>query len=126
MRRPSSLETLITALGATPVNYEGRIKCCGFPILLEKAEMAATMSGTHLVDAQTQGADCLVTPCPLCHMSMDIYQQRAEQAMGRSIGMPILHLPQLVGLALGYSPRELGLERHLVPVKKVLEKIGVS
>ena len=123
---PESLETVITALGATPIEYEGRIKCCGFPILLEKAELAARMGGENLVDAKIHGADCLVTPCPLCHMSLDIYQQRAEQAMGRAIGLPILHFPQLVGLALGYSPKELGLRRHLVPVKTILQKIGVG
>jgi succinate dehydrogenase / fumarate reductase cytochrome b subunit len=123
---PESLETLIDVLGATPIDYDGRIKCCGFPILLEKAEMAARMSGTNLVDAREHGADCMVTPCPLCHMSLDLYQQRAEQAMGRSIGLPILHLPQLVGLALGYSPKELGLVRHLVPVARVLQKLGVA
>ncbi len=122
---PASLESVIDALGATPIDYEGRIKCCGFPILLEKAEMAARMSGENLVDAEQHGADCLVTPCPLCHMSLDIYQKRAEQAMGRSIGMPILHFPQLVGLALGYSPKELGMARHLIPVKRVLQKIGI-
>jgi succinate dehydrogenase / fumarate reductase cytochrome b subunit len=123
---PESLETVIAALGATPTDYEGRIKCCGFPILLDKAEISARMSGETLVDAKTHGADCLVTPCPLCHMSLDIYQTRAEQSMGRSIGLPILHFPQLVGLALGYSPKELGLSRHLVPVKNVLQKIGVG
>ncbi|MEW6325653.1 MAG: CoB--CoM heterodisulfide reductase iron-sulfur subunit B family protein [Nitrospirota bacterium] len=123
---PASMEAVIEALGATPIDYEGRIKCCGFPILLEKAEIAARMSGTQLLDAQSHGADCLVTPCPLCHMSLDIYQKRAEQAMGRSIGLPILHLPQLVGLALGYSAKELGLPRHLVPVKTVLQKIGAA
>ncbi len=123
---PRSLETVITALGAEPVDYEGRIKCCGFPILLEKAGMAARMSGENLVDADAHGADCMVTPCPLCHMSLDIYQKRAEQAMGRSIGLPVLHFPQLVGLALGYSPAELGMARHLVPVNKVLQKIGVA
>jgi succinate dehydrogenase / fumarate reductase, cytochrome b subunit len=123
---PESLEQLILALGATPVDYEGRIKCCGFPILLEKAAMAARMSGENLVEARDGGADCMVTPCPLCHMSLDIYQQRAEEAMGRAIGLPILHLPQLVGLALGYSPKELGLPRHLVPVRHVLQKLGVA
>jgi succinate dehydrogenase / fumarate reductase cytochrome b subunit len=123
---PESMETVIAALGATPIDYDGRIKCCGFPILLEKAALAARMSGENLVDAREHGADCMVTPCPLCHMSLDIYQQRAEQAMGRSIGLPILHFPQLVGLALGYSPKELGLARHLVPVKNILQKIGIS
>lgn len=123
---PESLETVIAALGATPIDYEGRIKCCGFPILLEKAQIAARLSGENLVNADRRGADCMVTPCPLCHMSLDIYQKRAEQAMGQSIGLPILHLPQLVGLALGYAPKELGLARHLVPVNKVLQKIGAA
>lgn len=111
---PKSLEQVIRALGAEPVDYSGRTKCCGFPIVLEQEANAMRMVGTNLLEARDKGADCLVTPCPLCHMNLDIYQDRAEAEMARPIGMPILHLPQLVGLALGLEPNALGLRKNMV------------
>ena len=120
---PESLETLIDALGATPIDYDGRIKCCGFPILLENAGMAARMSGTNLVDAREHGADCMVTPCPQCHLNLDSQQPEAARIKIRKLGLPVLHLPQLIGLALGMQPHELGMERHIVSTLPVIYKV---
>ena len=78
-----------------------------------------------LVDAKREGADVMVTACPLCHISMDSWQPKSERAMNRKIGMPVVHVPQLVGLALGYTPRELGLERHIVRPVEIIEKDSV-
>ncbi len=121
---PKSLETLIRALGARPVEYEGKTKCCGFPLIIEKEEIALSMIGQHVGEAKEKGGDLMVTPCPLCHMSLDIYQGRAEKKAERKLSMPILHLPQLLGLALGLTPKELGMERHLVPTDSISEKLS--
>ena len=83
---------------------------------------AARHAGGLLVDAQQQGADVMVTACPLCHISMDSWQPKSERVMKRTIGMPVIHVPQLVGLALGYTPRELGLERHIVRPLEIIQK----
>lgn len=77
-------------------------------------------------EAKEQGADCMVTPCPLCHMSLDIYQDRAGQAVNTQLNLPILHLPQLLGLAMGIPAKELGLARHLIPVDSILRRINQS
>ena len=66
----------------------------------------------------------MATPCPLCHTSLDAYQNQAAKAVGHRLDMPVFHLPQLVGLALGASPEELGLPRHLVSTDAALAKIG--
>ncbi|MEO5656562.1 MAG: CoB--CoM heterodisulfide reductase iron-sulfur subunit B family protein [Nitrospiria bacterium] len=121
---PTSLEMLITALGGERIDYSGRIKCCGFPLVLEQESMALAMSGDNTAEAKREGADCMVTPCPLCHMSLDIYQQRAERLRGERLDMPIFHLPQLVGLALGLSEEDLGLSRHMVSVAGAVTKLG--
>jgi succinate dehydrogenase / fumarate reductase cytochrome b subunit len=78
-------------------------------------------AGRHLGDAVDAGADCLVTPCPLCHLNLDLQQPLAERVVGRDLGMPVLHLPQLVGLALGLEPSELGLQRHVVKPTSVID-----
>ncbi|HXC61291.1 MAG TPA: CoB--CoM heterodisulfide reductase iron-sulfur subunit B family protein, partial [Nitrospiria bacterium] len=121
---PTSLEELIRALGGEPVEYSGRTKCCGFPIILEKEEIATAMVGNHTYEAKQKGSDCMVTPCPLCHMNLDIYQERAEERIGADINLPILHLPQLIGLAMGFEPKALGLSHHLVSTGKLTDKIS--
>lgn len=70
--------------------------------------------GRHISDAIDAGADCLLTPCPLCHLNLDLQQPLASKAVGRRLGLPVLHLPQLLGLALGLSPTELGMSHHIV------------
>jgi succinate dehydrogenase / fumarate reductase, cytochrome b subunit len=81
------------------------------------------MSGMHMNEAKEQGADFMVTPCPLCHMSLDIYQERAGQAMNREFHLPILHVPQLLGLAMGLPAKDLGLSHHVISVDSILEKL---
>jgi succinate dehydrogenase / fumarate reductase cytochrome b subunit len=121
---PQQFEDLITALGATPVYYRGRVMCCGFPILFVKEGTANHIAGRQIQDAKAHGADAMATPCPLCHISLDTYQNKAAQAVHQDLDMPVFHLPQLVGLALGARPEELGLARHLVSVDGALAKIG--
>jgi succinate dehydrogenase / fumarate reductase cytochrome b subunit len=82
------------------------------------------MAGNHIQEALNNGADCIVTPCPLCHLNLDSRQPEVEKVIGEKLGLPILHLPQLIALALGVSPKELGLERHIVSTKPILEKLG--
>ena len=123
---PVSLERLIGTLGGQPVEYEGRTKCCGFPLVLENEEIAVSMVGTHEKEAKDKGADCMVTPCPLCHMNLDVYQDRAEKKVERKLDLPILHLPQLIGLAMGIKPKKLGLSHHIVSTRSVLDKVNLK
>ena len=75
--------------------------------------------------AMEAGADVMVTPCPLCHLSLDAWQQKLEKATGRTFGMPILHLSQLVGVAAGLQDSELKFKRHIVDPRPALEKLQV-
>jgi succinate dehydrogenase / fumarate reductase, cytochrome b subunit len=119
--RDRYLQMLIEALGGTVVDYAGAYKCCGFPIITMNKEASLRQSGTHLGDAADAEADCLVTPCPLCHLNLDLQQPLAEQVVGRPLNMPVLHLPQMVGLALGLDPKELGLNKHVVKPTSVID-----
>jgi len=119
--RDDYLHRLIEALGGTVVDYAGQYKCCGFPIITMNREASLKQAGRHLGDAIDADADCLVTPCPLCHLNLDLQQPLAEKVVGRELGMPVLHLPQLVGLALGLEPAELGLSKHVVKPTSVID-----
>ncbi|MGP8071578.1 MAG: CoB--CoM heterodisulfide reductase iron-sulfur subunit B family protein [Thermoplasmata archaeon] len=120
---PHAFEDLLTAIGATPVYYRGRVMCCGFPIQFVKPETGSRIAGRQIDDAKAHGADAMATPCPLCHTSLDAYQNQAEEAVGHDLDMPIFHLPQVVGLAFGATPEELGLPRHIVSTEPAVAKI---
>jgi len=119
--RDRYLDWVIEALGGTVIAYAGSHKCCGFPVITMNKEVSLRQAGRHLGDAADAAADCVVTPCPLCHLNLDLQQPLAERVVGRSLDMPVLHLPQLVGLALGLEPRELGLHRHVVKPTTVID-----
>jgi len=119
--RDQYLDQVIDALGGTVIDYAGSHKCCGFPIITMNKQASLAQAGRHLGDAVDADADCLVTPCPLCHLNLDLQQPLAEKVVGRQLNMPVLHLPQLVGLALGLTPKELGLARHVVKPTAVVD-----
>ncbi len=121
--RDKYLDVLIEVLGAEPVEYAGSHKCCGFPVITMNRTTSLRQAGRHLADAIDAGADCLVTPCPLCHLNLDMQQPEAAKFVERDLDVPVLHLPQLVGLALGLEPKELGMNRHVVKTKDVQRKI---
>jgi succinate dehydrogenase / fumarate reductase, cytochrome b subunit len=119
--RDTYLAQLIEALGGTVVDYAGTHKCCGFPIITMRKEASLKQAGRHIGDAIDAEADCMVTPCPLCHLNLDLQQPLAARYVGRDLGLPILHLPQLVGLAFGLSAKELGMDKHVVRPSSVID-----
>ena len=118
------LEKLIEALGGEVVEYDGARKCCGFPVVTMNPDTSLRQAGTHLGDAIDAGADCLVTPCPLCHLNLDMQQPEAAKVVNRDLGLPVLHLPQLVALALGAEPKQLGMSKHIASTKPVEERLA--
>ena len=121
--RPWSLERIIEACGGEAVDYPAKVKCCGFPIIQAREETALGELIQPIEQAKEAGADALVTPCPLCHLSLDAWQSKLKAATGKDFKMPILHLSQLVGVAAGLEDSELKFRRHVVSVKPVLEKL---
>jgi succinate dehydrogenase / fumarate reductase cytochrome b subunit len=111
---PNELESLIEALGATAVKYDDRLKCCGFPILMINKQNSLQLAGNALLSAKQAGVDALVTPCPLCHFNLDAYQPEAEPQVGKRLNIPILHLPQMVAMAVGVPKADLRLKTHVV------------
>ena len=114
-RNNIALERLAEILGCRPIDYSGRTECCGFHTAAYDEKVAIKLTGQHILSAKTGGAKTMVTPCPLCHTVLDGFQREIEKDLGQDLDMPVLHLPQLVGLALGLSPKELNLDRHMVP-----------
>jgi succinate dehydrogenase / fumarate reductase cytochrome b subunit len=122
--RDRYLEMVIEAVGATAVDYAGARKCCGFPVVTMNKTTSLRQAGRHLADAIDADADCLVTPCPLCHLNLDLQQPAAQKYVERDLGIPVLHFPQLIGLALGLKPKELGMNKHVVKTDQVEAKVA--
>jgi succinate dehydrogenase / fumarate reductase cytochrome b subunit len=118
-RKPHSLEDLIAALGGEPVDYAGKTRCCGFHVQLEKDGIAPAMVGQNMRMAKDQGAEAVLTPCPLCHLALDGYQADAAARWGRT-DLPTFHLPQLVAFALGVPADRLGLNKHLIDPRTIM------
>ncbi len=116
---PTSLDDLIIACGGANVDYEEKNKCCGFHVELQAPHTAAVLTGNALMGAIDQNADWMVTPCPLCHLKLDTQADHAGKAVGRELEIPVLHMQQMVGLALGCSSEELGLKHHVTDVNFV-------
>jgi succinate dehydrogenase / fumarate reductase cytochrome b subunit len=123
-QQESMFESLCKVLGCRLVRFSGAEQCCGFHALVGQRKLVLRLAAVPLVNAAAIGADCLVTPCPLCHVVMDGLQPEIEREVGSRWNLPVLHVSQLVGLALGLSPARLGLGRHVTGVDKVLVKLG--
>ncbi|WP_094604560.1 8-methylmenaquinol:fumarate reductase membrane anchor subunit [Sporomusa silvacetica DSM 10669] len=116
---PQSLEKIIGLLGAEAVDFEFKLKCCGFHAFWTAEKDVLKVTGQTVDSAAKAGAEMVVTPCPLCQMQLDMYQPEGREAAKTQADLPILHLPQLIGLALGMRKDELGIQRHVSAAEKV-------
>ncbi|MGH7488774.1 MAG: CoB--CoM heterodisulfide reductase iron-sulfur subunit B family protein, partial [bacterium] len=114
-RNNRSIEKLNEILGCRSIDYSGRTECCGFHTAASEEVVAINLVAKHLKNAKDVGVSAIVTPCPLCHTVLDAFQGEMEKTLNSRLQVPIIHLPQLVGLALGLSPESLQMDRHMVP-----------
>ena len=124
--RQDSLEQVIEAVGAEVVDFPGKTLCCGFPILTINQTNSVKMVANHTLDAKGQGAMAMVTPCPLCHLNLDGYQPTAAAAARKPIDLPIIHLPQLLGLSMGIDPKAMRLNRHIVSTRRLISELALA
>ena len=120
-QRPTSMIAVLEALGATVHSHNREASCCGTSLMTTKPELGVKMTSSVL--AACEPADCVAVVCPMCHMNLDSYQGKVAQELGHTVNIPILFLPQLMGLAFGLPEGDLMFERHVVSVKPVLEKL---
>jgi len=124
--RKGSLERVSEAVGAEVVDFAGKTACCGFPILTINQNASLTMVANHTGEAKDKGAMAMVTPCPLCHLNLDGYQPQASKIRKQPIDLPILHFPQMLGLAMGIDPKKLRLNKHFVSTGKLLSTMALA
>ena len=120
---PVLLKRLIEATGAECLDYMYETDCCGAPIIGVNDKIPLYLAGDKLRNLKAVDAQGLITVCPFCHMMFDINQPRIERLLEEKFGIPVLHYPQLLGLAMGFTPQELALEELRVNATKIVNNI---
>ena len=120
VEQPQFFENLVSAIGAVPVNFPLKLRCCGGALLITNRKAALSMVRNLLQSAVTSGADVIATACPLCQVNLECYQKQVNQEFGTEFSMPVMYFTQLVGLAMGIPAKQLGIGTELVSAKPVL------
>lgn len=123
---PTSLDKIISALGAEAVKWPFKNECCGASLSLSKSEVVVKLTRDILNAAKISGANCIATACPLCQGNLDMRQPDIEKAYGDKFETPIFYFTQLMGLAFGLWEGNLGLKKLMVDPSPVLAEIGKS
>lgn len=114
VEHPRSMETVVEALGARTVEWNYKTECCGAGLTMANEETVLGLSHKILSGARTKGANCVVVACPMCHVNLDMKQADIERRYSVRHGMVVYYLSDLVGLAIGLTPQQLGIDRHFV------------
>ena len=121
---PSLLENLIQALGATPISHTEKLLCCGKGCMDD--EMPLEMTHEIFDSMESVGVDCMGLICPTCFNSFDMGQILIARKMNREFNLPVIYFCQLLGLAQGFSPEDVGLHLHRIKVDRIMEMIGAG
>jgi len=117
---PHSLDEIVASLGAEAVPWEMKARCCGSSLVMPEPDVALELINKILRNAQENGAQCLITPCPLCQINLDAYQSVVNSKFKTKYNLPVLFVTQLIGVALGIPAEDLALSGNIVSPMKVL------
>lgn len=120
---PKSLGEIVTALGAENLNFPYKAKCCGGSLLMTNEDLTIQMTKNILISAKNIGAQCLVTVCSMCQMALETLYAKVESASNVRLDIPVVYFTQLIGLAFGFEPKKLGLDKNLVCADKLVSAV---
>ncbi len=123
VENPQYFEDIISAMGAEPTDFPERLRCCGGSLIMTSRVAALDMVRILLQNAENNGAHVIATACPLCQVNLECYQETVNEEFGTTFNMPILYFTQLLGLSLGFTPKDLGIGIELVSAAPVFSKL---
>jgi len=123
-----AFDELVELTGMKSVEYDLKDMCCGAGGGLRSAKLPVSLDMVRekLEAMSREGVDCILNICPFCHLQYDLGQVQANKEFSTDFHIPVLYYTQLLGLAQGFTPREMGLDKHFVDTKPFLEKVGLS
>ena len=122
--RPHLLDQLVELTGATSVPYMYKTKCCGGLLRGVSDELANKLARDKLFHVHQAGADCIVTVCPSCFLQLDVGQLVIKRSFKETYDLPIIHYAELLNLAMGVDPQEIGLQTHRIRTENIIKKIS--
>lgn len=122
---PTIIDDFVRALGAESVEYKDKLQCCGAGggVRSDAIDVALDFTKNKIDNMLSAGADCVITPCAFCHLQFDNGQLEINQKLGTKYALPTVFLTQLLGLALGMTPQELGLDKNKTQVQTLINKL---
>jgi heterodisulfide reductase subunit B len=119
VENPQFFEHLMTAIGATPVDFSYKLRCCGGSLIITSREAALNLVRDLLQSAQDREAEVIATACPMCQTNLECYQMQVNQEFGTNFSIPIMYFTQLLGLSMGIKPKKLGIGTEFISTEKV-------
>jgi heterodisulfide reductase subunit B len=119
---PVSMEQVLKAAGAEPVEWYHKVECCGASLAVTNTPSAVRLVADILAHAKSAGADCVAVACPMCQTNLDTRQAAAAARLGEQLDLPVVYVTQLVGLAFGIDPSKLGFGRHIVDAMRLTRR----
>lgn len=126
VENPQLFEELISAIGAEPVKYSSKTRCCGGSLIITNRDAALDMVYKLLLDAENNNTDVIATICPLCNVNLEVYQKHVNREYGTDFSIPVMYFTQILGVALGIAPGRLGIGKEMVsaaPVLNILQRV---
>jgi heterodisulfide reductase subunit B len=111
--KPHFMDDLLAAAGAENVDFPLKTACCGGAHTLSDSDTSTKLVLNILRAAEAAGADVIATECPTCHSGLEMHQVRAEKVLGQKTKVKMLYFTQLLGIALGLSPRKVGVHENI-------------
>lgn len=120
---PQMMDDVMRLIGANTIDWAYKNECCGASMSIPRNDVAGKLSGNIIKDAADRGAEAIIVACPMCHSNLDMRRSNINKVMDESFNQPVLYITQVIGLAIGLTPKELGLHRHFVPVNLQIKKL---
>jgi len=116
VENPQTMDIILKKIGAIPIDWAFKTECCGAGFSVSRTDIVGKLSGNIVADATDRGAEAIIVACPMCHSNLDMRRPAINSYLKKNITAPVLYITQAIGLSIGLSEKELGLQRHFVPV----------
>jgi heterodisulfide reductase subunit B2 len=113
---PQTMDIVMSKIGATPIDFAYKTECCGAGFSVSRTDIVSKLSGKIIEDAQHRGAEAMIVACPMCHSNLDMRRANINKYWETEFDLPVMFITQAIGLAIGLSAKEVGLQRHFVKV----------
>ena len=124
--KPHFMDDLLAAAGAVNVEFPLKTACCGGAHTLSDSDVSTKLVLNILRAAQAAGAEVIATECPTCHSGLEMHQIRAEKKFNQKTDVKIIYFTQLLGLALGLTARQVGLQENISDSFALLATKGLT